>query len=243
LGKDDGPRPYQLFMLGLCVYVLVALGIETFFSVSESTRAILGYVDTGICVIFLGDFVRCLLTAERKLAYLKWGWIDLVSSIPMLDFVRWGRIARVVRIIRVLRGVRSTRMLLAVALARRAESAFMSAALVAVLLVTFSSIAILHVETGPEANIASGQDAVWWSVVTITTVGYGDKYPVSVEGRIIAVVLMCGGIGLFGTFTAFVASWFLAPGAKKQEDDLAEMRRDLKALRETVDRMAAEKAP
>ena len=181
------------------------------------------------------------MLAERKLAYLKWGWIDLISSIPMLDFVRWGRIARVVRIIRVLRSVRSTRMLLAVALARRAESAFMSAALVAVLLVTFASIAILHVEPGPEANIANAQDAVWWSVVTITTVGYGDKYPVSVEGRIIAVVLMTAGIGLFGTFTAFVASWFLASGEKKQEDDLAEIRQDLKALRETVDRMASDK--
>lgn len=228
-------------MLGLCVYVLIALGIETLCALSESTLAILGYVDTGICVIFLGDFVRCLVTAERKLAYLKWGWIDLISSIPMLDFVRWGRIARVVRIIRVLRGVRSTRMLLAMALARRAESAFMSAAFVAVLLVTFSSIAILHVETGPEANIADGQDAVWWSVVTITTVGYGDKYPVSVEGRIIAVVLMTAGIGLFGTFTAFVASWFLASGEKKQEDSLAEIRRDMKAMRATIDRIASDK--
>ena len=58
------------------------------------------------------------MLAERKLAYLKWGWIDLISSIPMLDFVRWGRIARVVRLIRVLRGVRSTRMLVAMSEAR-----------------------------------------------------------------------------------------------------------------------------
>jgi voltage-gated potassium channel len=78
------------------------------------------------------------------------------------------------------------------------------------LLIIFSSIAILQVEKDPASNIKSAEDAIWWAYVTITTVGYGDKYPVTTEGRVIAAVLMTAGVGLFGTFTAYVASWFVA---------------------------------
>ena len=76
-------------------------------------------------------------------------------------------------------------------------------------MVIFSSIAILQVETDPNSNIKTAEDAIWWAYVTITTVGYGDKFPVTTEGRIIAAVLMTVGVGLFGTFTAFLASWFV----------------------------------
>ena len=74
----------------------------------------------------------------------------------------------------------------------------------------FGSIAILQFEQGPTGTIQSPGDAMWWAIVTVTTVGYGDTYPVSPEGRVLASVLMAAGVGLFGTFTAFIASWFLA---------------------------------
>lgn len=81
---------------------------------------------------------------------------------------------------------------------------------IAVLMVIFSSIAILQVETDINSNIKTAEDAIWWSYVTITTVGYGDKFPVTTEGRLIAAILMTAGVGLFGTFTGFVASWFVS---------------------------------
>ena len=81
--------------------------------------------------------------------------------------------------------------------------------MIAVLLVIFSAIAILQVEDDPNSNIKTAEDAIWWAYVTITTVGYGDKFPVTTEGRIIAAILMTAGVGMFGTFTAFVASWFV----------------------------------
>lgn len=61
-------------------------------------------------------------------------------------------------------------------------------------------------ETAPESNIKTAEDAIWWAFVTITTVGYGDRFPVTTEGRIIAALLMTAGVGLFGTFTGFIAS-------------------------------------
>jgi len=81
----------------------------------------------------------------------------------------------------------------------------------------------------PESNIHSPQDALWWAYATITTVGYGDKYPVTPEGRLIAAVLMSAGVGLFGSFTGLIASWVLKPTRKDTEQNS-----ELKGLREQV---------
>jgi voltage-gated potassium channel len=91
----------------------------------------------------------------------------------------------------------------------RVQGTFSAVATIAVLMVIFSAIAILQVETDPNSNIKTAEDALWWAYVTFTTVGYGDKFPVTTEGRIIAALLMTVGVGLFGTFTAYVASWFI----------------------------------
>lgn len=109
---------YEAFMLGLCLYVLAALGATTFCKLDESVVAILDYLDTAVCFVFLADFVVKLATAESRLAYLKWAWIDLVSSIPTIGPLRWGRLARVVRILRLLRGLSNRQMSLLVSVTR-----------------------------------------------------------------------------------------------------------------------------
>lgn len=100
MANSPNPKPgasiYELFMLGLCLYVLAALGATTFFKLDESIVAILDHLDTGVCFVFLIDFVVQFTVAENKVSYLKWGWIDLISSIPATGPLRWGRLARVV---------------------------------------------------------------------------------------------------------------------------------------------------
>jgi len=107
----------------------------------------------------------------------------------------------------------------------------------AFVLIVFSSITILNCETAPESNIKTASDALWWSFVTITTVGYGDFYPTTTLGRIIAVVLMTAGIGLFCTFTAYVASLFLQEEEKGQEKREDQILAELKSIRERLDRI------
>jgi voltage-gated potassium channel len=92
----------------------------------------------------------------------------------------------------------------------KAQGAFTSVSIIAILLVIFCAIGILQVEKDPNSNIKTAEDAIWWAYVTITTVGYGDKFPVTTEGRIIAAILMTAGVGLFGTFTAYIASKFVS---------------------------------
>jgi len=116
---------------------------------------------------------------------------------------------RVLRIIRLLRGVRLGQRIISLILHSKPKSALTSILLTSILLVTFSSVAILIAEDEQGANIKTAEDAVWWSVTTMTTVGYGDKYPTTTEGRIVAMGLMLSGVGLFGTLSGLVASFFL----------------------------------
>lgn len=206
-----GTALWQLVILGLSIYVLVILLLETLLILPPEIRRIFEVSDTVICFVFIGDFFVNLARTERKWKFLKWGWIDLVSSIPMLESFRVGRMVRIIRILRILRAFRSTKVLLTYLLAQRGRSVFACAAAISVTLVVFSSIAILNVEDAKDSNIKSAEDALWWAFATITTVGYGDKYPVTTEGRIIGVLLMTAGVGLFGTFTALVAAWFMSP--------------------------------
>ena len=223
---------YALFILIVSIAALILLGVSLVGGLDPEALTILKKADVVVCVIFLIDFVVSVARAPRRLRYLyTWGWVDLISSIPAVGVLRVGRLARVVRLLRLLRGVRSARVLLRFILDRRAQSALLAALLLTMLLLLVGSIAILHAERSPDANIRGPEDAIWWAIVTLTTVGYGDRYPVTGEGRLIAGLLMVCGIGLIGTLTAYLASWFLAPGEKEQEDELAELRREIRELR------------
>ncbi|MFA5206935.1 MAG: ion transporter [Lentisphaeria bacterium] len=238
MGKGEGKiTVWQIVMLFLSVYVLGAVFVETIFPLAPETSALLTWVDNLACVVFLGDFFFHLFTAKSKRDYLKWGWIDLVSSIPDIQFLRWGRFVRVIRILRILRGIRSTKLILQFLFANRAKGTFASVAMISFVLVVFSSIAILNCETAPEANIKTAGDALWWSFSTITTVGYGDRYPVTTLGRIIAVVLMTAGVGLFGTFTAYVASFFLQQNQEKEAKQETLVLAELRAIKERLGRL------
>lgn len=199
----------NILTLVLSIYVLVALVLDTLLEFPNEISRMLTLIDNMICGVFLFDFVYRFQKAENKLNFMKWGWIDLISSIPTMDFMRAGRAFRLVRLLRILRAFRSTRHLVQHVFRTRTQGTLTTAVLVAILMVLFSSIAILQVEDDPNSNIKTAEDAIWWSYVTITTVGYGDKYPVTSEGRVIAVVLMTVGVGLFGTSTAYLASWFV----------------------------------
>jgi voltage-gated potassium channel len=224
-------------MLALCLYALAVLAIQTFGSLSPQTAAILGYADLAVCVVFFADFVYRLAVEPRRWRYfVQWGWLDLISSIPTVSAFRIGRAARVFRIVRVLRGVRSTRILAEMVLNRRAESAFLAAAMISLLLIVFSSIAILQFEAAT-GNIKTAEDALWWTIVTLTTVGYGDHYPITQEGRIVAAVVMIGGVCLLGTLTGLVASWFISAG-QSHNAETAELRNEIRLLREEIRTLA-----
>jgi voltage-gated potassium channel len=217
--SENNLNPLNLIVLVLSVYVLLALIVDTIFTVPPEIGSILNLVDNGICIFFLIEFSIRFYRAESKLKFMKWGWIDLISSIPNVDFLRAGRTLRLIRLLRILRAFRSTKHLVSHVFQNKAQGAFTTVCILAVILIIFSSISVLQFENAPSSNIKTAEDALWWSYVTITTVGYGDKFPVTTGGRVIGVLLMTAGVGLFGTFTAYISSWFLADKKTESKND------------------------
>ena len=225
-------------MLVLCVLALLGLVIQNLFRLDPEIEIVLDYADFIICVAFAIDFLVSFWRAKDRLRYLvTWGWLDLLSSIPTLDVARWGRLARIARIARIFRGLRATRLLTNAILRSRRQSTFVAAALLALILVIGSSTVILHFETLPESNIHTADDAMWWAFATITTVGYGDRYPVSGEGRFVAALLMTAGVGLFGAFSAALAAWFLVPEDEATDHEIAALRHEVEAMRKAFEEL------
>jgi voltage-gated potassium channel len=137
-----------------------------------------------------------------------------------------------------LRGIRAGQRIFQLFRENRRKSALASALTIMVLLVAFSSAAILIAEDKPESNIKTAEDAIWWSVTTITTVGYGDRYPITIEGRIIAMVLMLCGVGLFGVISGFVASLLVGKNAEEEKNELAEVRAQLARIENLLEKPA-----
>lgn len=232
-------RPYELFMLMLCSYSLLTLALETFIHLPADDVAILDAVDNVVCGIFLIDFLVRFCIASDKLRFLSWGWIDLISSIPAIDMFRAGRLVRVIRILRVLRGIRVARILANYLQNNRADGTILAVIFVSILVLVLSSVAILQVEQQVDgANITTPSDALWWAISTMTTVGYGDRFPVTTVGRVIAGLTMIGGVGLFGTLSGSVTSWILNPVEQRQEVDLDAIQNELVSIHTKLDEVS-----
>ena len=102
--------------------------------------------------------------------------------------------------------------------ADRAGNALLTVVFLVFCVLEFGALAVLSAErSSPDANITNASDAIWWAYVTITTVGYGDQFPVTNAGRLVGVLVMTAGVGLFGTLSGFLANTFLTPPKKKEE--------------------------
>jgi voltage-gated potassium channel len=241
---------YELFIGFLAVFSLVVMALIFLLPSTSPSRDILLALDSVISFIFLFDFFRSLIVAPSKKAYLKWGWLDLLGSIPAVPAFRLARLARIGRVVRAVRGIKAQNML-QVFLRQRAESTLIGTLLAVILVLTFASLAILEFESlAPGANIQSGVDAIWWAFVTITTVGYGDRFPVTLLGRIIAIITSTVGVGLFGVLTSYLSTKFIVPNRtdeaeadsslannKSVNDELAALRDEMTAIQTKLDRI------
>jgi voltage-gated potassium channel len=199
----------QVAILLLTLVVLGALTADTIGHLPQQVSILIHWVDTLACVVFFTDFCVRFSRAKSKSAFMRWGWIDLLASVPYIPWLRYGRLVRVLRVIRLLRGVRAVHRVMQIVFQQKAQTGAAALVLMAFLLVAFSSVSILICEQNGDGNIKSAEDAIWWSVSTVTTVGYGDKVPATTEGRILAMALMFAGVGLFGGLSGLVAALFL----------------------------------
>ena len=226
---------YDFFMLVLCVFSLVLVAAMTFGRLDQDTLVLFHWADVVVCVFFFGDFLHSLWAATNRWKYMAtWGWIDLVSSIPLVAGLRIGRAARIVRVLQVLRAARASKTLAAFFISRRARNGALAATTAALIVLFSGSVSVLQFERHGEGPIRTPLDAIWWSIETMTTVGYGDMYPTTFGGKVVAAVVMIAGVALYGVVAGLVASLFLAPAEREEEREIAALRSDIQQLRDEL---------
>lgn len=206
---ERGSSLYQLVLLVLSVYVLGALVVEAFLIEDPEVRSVLQYIDFGICIVFLFDFFINLATAPSKKEYLKWGWIDFISSIPVIDPLRWGRVSRVLRIFRYFRAMKSMRILIDNIRSSKLETLSWSVFLIVFTSFTLSAALILEYERGYDSSINTAEQALWWAFLNIMNAKTSIDQALSAEGIVITTVLNKVGVLLFAYLNSMIIAWLI----------------------------------
>lgn len=199
-------------MLVLAVAFAALLLLPLLFDLAQETDDLLEAVSLFIWGAFVVEFTVKLYLAPQRLRWLRDNWVDLlIILLPMFRPLRLLRVALLA--VKVTMGAR--RVLLGYGAAYTLA--------VGMGLVAIAAVAVTYVERAAEtANIKDLADGLWWAVTTITTVGYGDRFPVTPEGRAIAAVLMVMGITLFGALTASLAAFMV----ERREENTLDVKLD-----------------
>ncbi len=212
--QDDGQvllsPAWEVFVLGVSILSVFNL-VVVWFPRNPDIDMVFVIMDIILTIVFLLDLGRRMVVADdvRRYFVQGGGWVDFLAAFPILRIFRLVRIVRLVRILQRLGGpLKAFRAFFS----NRAAGGLLSVLLMALLVLEFGALLVLAVERGaPGANIETAEDAIWYVLVTMSTVGYGDQYPVTNAGRTFGALIIIVGVGVFGTLTGFLANFFLAP--------------------------------
>ena len=209
-------NPMSLMALILSFMSLAVVTSLIFIPQTDRVYTLFVGIDTFICLLFWCQLLTDLARSNSKINYLKHHWPDFIASIPVIEALRFARIVQIFRVIRLLR---SSHHIINNIRNNRREATVATIFLLLTVLVTVGSAMILMLESNaPESNIHSAGDALWWVFVTISTVGYGDHYPVTTLGKMLAAVIILCGVGLFGMVAGLVSAIISDPTKKKELD-------------------------
>lgn len=215
-------------LAGAAVLFLIAYSVQVIGQPQGQIASSIAAFMWIIWSVFVVDYVVLLaLAADRRRWFIRNIHELLIVALPML---RPLRLLRLVTLLRVLHRVGGHALRGRLVTYVGASAAILSYA---------AALAVLDAERGaPDANITTIGDALWWAMTTITTVGYGDQYPVTAAGRFIAAALMLGGIAVVGVVTASLASWLIesvsAEMAAEEESDDNAIQRELAEVKEQL---------
>lgn len=191
----------KLIVALLSILSIALLSLTFFLDEDSELNRLIHYYDLGLCLVFLYDFFIQLYKRKKRWQYfITYGWLDLLSSIPVMSEFSYIRILRVFRIIRILRAYR---ILYSFIIKNKKASLYGLIVFISTMILILSSSLVLYLEQDV-GNIKTAEDALWWSYITITTVGYGDYYPVTNAGKLAASILILNGIAIFGVIVSYI---------------------------------------
>jgi voltage-gated potassium channel len=221
-------KPLSLMSLVLSFLSLFVISGLLFLKPTAEIYWFLIGLDTLICTLFLLQLSIDHIRSKNRRQYLREHWIDYVASIPMVGPLRYARIFQIFRVIRV---IRSGKQIFKQINKNRREATIASILLLLLLLLSLGSSAILFVEGNqPQANITSPGDALWWAIVTVSTVGYGDLYPTTTLGRVVASIVLVCGVGIFGMISGLITSLITSPKQISPHDQIVKNNQLLEKL-------------
>ncbi len=217
-------------LAAVAVIFLVAYSIQVLAMPPHGVNTLLNSVMGLLYLVFVVDYVARLILAPQRRRWFIRHLYDL--AIVALPFLRPLRALRLLVLIKVMQRAGGD--------AIRGRVAVYAAAS-AVLFVYVASLAMLQTERfAPGANITNFGDALWWAITTVTTVGYGDTYPVTGTGQMIAALLMIGGISLIGVITATVASWIVERVSEEDSANRAATAAQMEELRDQIHNLSVQ---
>lgn len=203
----------DITMIVLSLVSVFLLFFEVLADQSPQQLRTLETADIAIACVFLAEFFSRLARAENRKIFVRRHWWELLASIPIssgatqyLRALNLLRIIRVVRLLRLLRLMVRLKIILDASAKIAEQTHLIYISMLAGLIITSGALGFHYMEAGVNPNVHGLWDSFWWTIVTITTVGYGDIYPVTTGGRVLAIFLMLGGIATFSAVTAFVAA-------------------------------------
>ncbi|AHM58140.1 Ion transport 2 domain protein (plasmid) [Peptoclostridium acidaminophilum DSM 3953] len=220
LNKEKIHLGYELFMAVLALIAVVIAFLDVTGKINMHTGYNeFYYTELVILIIFALDYFTRLFKADNKRLFVRKNIPDLISIIPFNAFLRAFRIVRFVRVLRFIRVIKLFRFFALIKKFKFNINKFIyTNGLIYVIYITiamiiFGAIGIYHFEYG--LSVHSFEDALWWSFVTISSVGYGDIAPVTTYGRLIASLQMIVGMGFAGMLTGTIATYFIGNKIKQ----------------------------
>lgn len=210
--KERLLKVWDISIIALSFYTILEFLLELVIKIPQYTVDVLDTVDFVLCILFFADWLGYFLASTEKKKYFWTHLLDLISSIPFLQIVKPLRVARairVVRLVRLVRGFRGAERFIKIFTKSRARSAMSLYIVITILIYFYGTIGVYNFEVGINKNVSTFGDAMWMCFTTLTTVGYGDCYPITAGGRILCAILVITGMGLFSLFTAEFATFIL----------------------------------
>jgi voltage-gated potassium channel len=230
MGNQEAKRIIDAVIIGLTLLDVILLTGIIFVPINSGTYQIIVLFDLIVVCILAAQFVNRLYHADDRTKYLKNNWFDLIGMVPEILLAGYSGVFRYFRLIKILSLLRKN----IVSLFDYIERANLEYGVITLIFVIISGAILFYFfEYGVNPNVNSLDDALWYILITITTVGYGDIYPRTIGGRFATLIIIVGGL----SFVSYVAFKMTGLFFEQSEDKETLMEKKLESMDKKIDRL------